>query len=94
VALTPSSWYTKVGTSLTFQATVNSYSGAGAPKATGNVVFSDGSTSLSTVPVDGNGQASFSTSSLSAGSHTITASYSNGTNYGTGSGNVTITVAQ
>jgi len=94
VALTPSSWYAKAGTSLTFQATVNSYSGAGAPKATGSIVFSDGSTPLATVSVDGNGQASFSTNSLSAGTHTITASYSNGTNYGAGSGSVTITVAQ
>jgi len=94
VALTPSSWYAKVGTNLTFEATVNSYSGAGAPKATGSVTFSDGPTPLVTVPVDSNGQASFSTSSLSAGSHTIAATYSGGENYGTGSGSATITLAQ
>jgi hypothetical protein len=94
VSVTPSSWYAKAGTSLTFQSTVNSYSGAGAPKATGSVSFSDGSTQLATIPVDGNGQASFSTSGLAVGSHTITAIYSNGTNYATGSGTATITVAQ
>jgi len=94
VAVTPSSWYMKVGTNLTFQATVSSYTGAGAPKATGSVSFSDGSTLLTTVPVGSNGQASFSTSSLSTGSHTITAIYSNGANYSTGSGSATITVAK
>jgi uncharacterized protein len=94
VAVSPSSWYAKAGTSLTFKATVNCYSGAGAPNATGSVTFSDGSTPLATVPVDAKGQASFSTSGLAAGSHAITATYSNGTNYATGSGTATITVAQ
>lgn len=94
VAITPSSWYAKVGTSLTFKVTVNSYSGAGTPKATGNISFRDGNTPLATVPVDGNGQAGFSTNSLAAGSHTITATYSNGTSYSTGSGSATITLAK
>jgi uncharacterized protein len=93
VAVTPSSWYAKVGTNLVFQVTVTSYS-AGAPNTNGSVLISDGSKPLATVPVDANGQASFSTTSLSAGSHIITATYSNGTNYSTGAGSATITLAQ
>ncbi|WP_420238200.1 Ig-like domain repeat protein [Telmatobacter bradus] len=93
VALTPSTWYTSVGSSITFQAAVSSWS-AGAPNSTGSVSFYDGSTLLATAAVDGSGTASFSTASLSAGSHTITATYAGGTNYATASGNVTITLAQ
>ncbi|HEY1743421.1 MAG TPA: Ig-like domain repeat protein [Granulicella sp.] len=92
VAVVPSNWYPKAGTNLTLRATVNSYTGAGAPKAIGSVSFTDGSTLLGTVPVDGNGQASFSTSNLSPGIHTIIATYSNGANYATGSGSDTIIV--
>jgi len=73
---------------------VLSYTGAGAPKSIGSVSFRDGSTVLATVPVDANGRASFSTSSLSVGIHTITATYSNGTNFSTGSGTATITIAR
>jgi hypothetical protein len=43
------------------------------------VTFKEGATILATVPVDGTGHASFSTSSLSLGSHTITAEFT-GTN--------------
>jgi hypothetical protein len=92
VALTPSTWYAHVGTTFTFQAAITSWS-AGPPKATGTVSFKDGSTPLATVPVDNNGKASFSDGALSAGSHTITATYANGVNYASGSANVTITVA-
>ena len=42
--------------------------------ATGNVAFMDGSTTLGTAALGG-GIAAFSTSSLAAGSHTLTASY-------------------
>jgi len=51
--------------------------GAGTP--TGTVTFSDGGTSLGSGPlsvVAGKAQATFSTSSLATGAHTITASYS------------------
>lgn len=92
VSLTPSSWYAPVNTSLTFQAAVSSWS-VGAPDAAGQVSFYNGATLLSTVPVNATGQASYTTSSLSAGSHTITATYAGGTNYASGSGTATITVA-
>jgi arabinogalactan endo-1,4-beta-galactosidase len=92
VALTPSSWYTKVGSTLTFQAVVTSWS-AGAPNANGSVTFYDGGNLLATVPVNSSGQASYSTSALSTGSHNITAAYANGTNYASGSSSVSITLA-
>ena len=47
---------------------------AGTPS--GTVTFYDGTTPLATVPVDGSGTATFTTSALSAGSHSITATYS------------------
>jgi arabinogalactan endo-1,4-beta-galactosidase len=93
VALTPSSWYTSVGSTLTFQAVVTSWS-AGAPNANGSVAFYDGGNLLATVPVNSSGQASYSTSALSTGSHNITATYANGTNYASGSSSVNITLAQ
>jgi hypothetical protein len=92
VALTPSTWYTTAGSSITFQAAVTSWS-AGAPNANGAVSFYDGSKLLSTVQVNGSGQASYSTSALSAGTHNITATYANGANYASGSTSVSITIA-
>ena len=65
-ALNPSTF----GQSVTFTATATS---SGAP--TGTVIFSDGSTVLAGVPLT-SGQASFSTSSLAGGSHSIIAAYS------------------
>ncbi|MGA2888236.1 MAG: sugar-binding protein [Terracidiphilus sp.] len=91
VALTPSSWYTSVGSSITFQAAVTSWS-AGSPNANGAVSFYDGSNLLSTVQVNSAGQASYSTSTLPAGTQTITATYANGTDYASGSSSVTITL--
>jgi sugar lactone lactonase YvrE len=91
VSLTPSTWYAKAGTSITFQAAVSSWS-AGAPNANGAVSFYDGGTLLSTVPVNGSGQASYTTSSLSADTQTITATYAGGTNYASGSSSVNITI--
>ncbi len=62
------------GESVTFTATVTS---GGSPVTTGTVQFSDGATPLGTpVAVDGSGEATFTTSSLTVGSHTITADYS------------------
>jgi hypothetical protein len=94
VGLTASSRLAKVGASLAFEAAVSSNSGAGSPKATGVVAFKDGPTLLATVPVDANGRAGFSTTGLSAGSHTIIATYSDGTNYATGSDSVTVLVVR
>ena len=59
------------GSPVTF--TVGVTSGAGT--ASGQVNFLDGATVLNTTSLDGNGNASFATSSLAAGAHTITASY-------------------
>jgi sugar lactone lactonase YvrE len=92
VSLTPSTWYTYAGNSITFQAAITSWS-AGAPNDNGQVSFYDGSKLLSTVPVNAGGVASYSTAGLAAASHTITASYAGGTNYASGSGSVTITIA-
>ena len=53
-------------------------SGSGIP--TGTVTFKDGSTLLGTSNIV-NGEASFTTSSLVAGTHTIIASYSGNGNF-------------
>ena len=50
--------------------------GADAGTPSGTVTFSDGATWLATVPLDGSGAATFTTSALSLGSHSITATYS------------------
>jgi hypothetical protein len=60
------------GQPVTFTATVTA-SGGGTP--TGSVTFLDLGTPLGTVPLDSNGQATLTTSSLSAGTHSITAVY-------------------
>ncbi len=59
------------GDAVTFSASVTS--SAGTP--TGTVTFDDGSTQLGTGTLDSSGQANFSTSTLAAGSHSITAAY-------------------
>ena len=53
--------------------------GAGTP--TGTVTFLDGATALGTATLNGGATAIFSTSSLAAGSHSVTASYSGDTNF-------------
>ena len=92
VALTPSTWYTQTGNAVSFNVALSSWS-AGAPGSLGTVSFYDGSTSLATVPVNATGNASFSTSALTAGSHTVTANYSgNATQYAAASNAVTIQI--
>jgi sugar lactone lactonase YvrE len=93
VSLSPSTYYTTVGSSVTFSVAVAS-SSAGPPNATGGVTFYDGSTLLATVPVSSTGTASYATSSLTVGKHAITATYANGANYSSGSSSATITIAQ
>jgi hypothetical protein len=67
---------------VTFTATVHAASGTATP--TGTVAFKDGGTSLGTpVTLNGSGVASFTTSTLSSGSHTITAVYSGDSNFAT-----------
>ncbi len=60
-----------VGQSVTFTAQLSATSGT----PTGTIQFLDGANALSSQLVSGNGSASFTTSSLSVGSHTITANY-------------------
>ncbi|MBF0488033.1 MAG: Ig-like domain repeat protein [Nitrospirae bacterium] len=62
------------GASVTFTAKVTGTS------PTGTVTFKDGTTTLGTASLNSNGQATYSTSSLSAGSHSITAVYGGNTN--------------
>ena len=72
-----------IGQAVTFTATVSS--GSGTPA--GTVTFAEGSTVLaSNVAVDGSGHAVFSTSGLTAGSHTVTATFTGGSGWGNSSG--------
>jgi hypothetical protein len=78
------------GQSVTFTATVTPSTGTGSP--TGSVTFTVDGTAQGPVGMSG-GSASFSTANLSAGSHSITASYNGDSNYSTSSsGTVTQTV--
>ncbi len=52
---------------------------AGTP--TGTVTFMDGSTLISTVPLDASGSASLDISNLGRGQHSFSASYSGDTNF-------------
>jgi len=67
-----------VGQPVTFTSVVTS--AVGIP--TGTVTFSDGGASIGTGNMNGSGQATFSTSSLSAGTHTITAQYGGDASFG------------
>jgi hypothetical protein len=66
------------GQAVMFTATVTP-TNAAPGTATGSVTFKDGPTVLGTIQLDATGHASFSTSALSIGSHTITADFT-GTN--------------
>ena len=59
------------GSSVTFTATVTGV----VITPTGAVTFKDGATTLGSATLDGSGQASFSTGTLTTGSHSITAVY-------------------
>jgi hypothetical protein len=78
--LTPSATTAVQGASLTFSAAVSPASGSGIPS--GVITFADGSTPLSTATLDGAGKASYSTTTLSVGSHSITAAYGGSAAYG------------
>ena len=62
------------GQPVTFTATVASVP-PGSPVPTGMVTFLEGATVLAQVPLNASSTASFTTSNLFAGDHTITASY-------------------
>ncbi|MGO4515407.1 Ig-like domain repeat protein [Terriglobus sp. 2YAB30_2] len=62
---------------------------------TGTVTFYDGATLLNTVTLPANGVAPLITTSLSVGSHTLSAIYNGSTNYATSNSNITpVTVRQ
>lgn len=77
--LTTSNASVALGTSVTFTATVT-----GVPNSTptGNVVFKDGTNTLGTVALNGLGVAAFTTSTLTTGTHSITAVYQGDNDYG------------
>ena len=73
------------GHSITFTATVSvNAPGTGTP--TGMVSFLDGTNQIGLGTVNGSGIASISTSALTVGNHTITASYSGDSNFAASSG--------
>jgi len=73
------------GQAVTFTASVNGPSGGGTP--TGNVNFLDNGVMISTSPLNG-GVATFTTSSLSVGSHPVTAVYAGDANFSPSTSNV------
>jgi hypothetical protein len=79
------------GETVTLTATVSANDPSlGTP--TGSVSFYDGSTLLGTVAVDGSGVATLTVSSLSAGSHTITAVYNGDSTFGSSTDSLTQSV--
>ena len=65
-----------IGQSVTFTATVKASAPSGAPPTpAGTVTFLDGTTTIGTGVLNGSGVATFTTSTLTTGSHNITASY-------------------
>ncbi len=94
LAVTPAATVTTVttsaspatfGTTVTFSATVTTASGV----VSGTVNFLDGATVLGTGTLNGSGGATFPTTSLTVGSHSITAAFQANTNFTASSGNVT-----
>ncbi|MEO5623291.1 MAG: Ig-like domain-containing protein, partial [Dokdonella sp.] len=75
------------GQNVTFTATV---AGSG-PVPTGTVTFLDGFSTLATTALNGSGIATYSTTALSVGTHSIVAQYNSDSNYG---GSVSSTLAQ
>jgi len=79
------------GTAVTFTATVAGSGGT----PTGTVVFLDGTTTLGTGTLNSSGVATFTTSILTAGVHSITAKYNGSANFaGSTSAAVTETIAK
>jgi len=75
------------GQNVTFTATV---AGSG-PVPTGTVTFLDGFSTLASSPLNGSGVATYSTTLLGVGTHSISAQYNSDANYG---GAVSSTLAQ
>lgn len=64
----------------------------GSPTPTGSVVFRDNGVPLATVSLSGTGLATFSSSSLAVGDHTITATYSGDANFASAGAQISQTV--
>lgn len=79
-----------VGTSLMFTATVTPSGGTGVPA--GTVTFSVDGGAATAVTLNGSGQASYSINTLTAGTHSIAASYSGSTGYTLSSDSYTETI--
>ena len=79
-ALTSSANPSTIGQLVTFTAAVTG-SGGNTTVPTGTVSFLDGTTALGSGPLNGAGQATFSTSSLGAGSHSMTVVYGGDANF-------------
>ena len=80
------------GGSVTFTATVTPGTERGSVAPTGSVYFYDGSTLLGSTAValsGGSYTAAYATTTLTAGSHTITALYGGDSNYASSSGTAT-----
>src|SRR5579871_294667 len=98
VSLTASSTAAPAGATVTLTALVSS--APGAPTPTGTVTFSDGTTTLGSVPVSSDGHATLAIPSTSVpafatGNHSIGAAYSGDTNYSPSSApNLTVTVSK
>ncbi len=90
-ALAASSGSVAVGTSVTLTATVTPTSGT--PTPTGTVTFKDGATTLGTGTLNGSGVATYMTSTLALGSHSLTASYAGDSrNIASASNSVTVVI--
>jgi hypothetical protein len=87
--LTSSANPATVGQKVIFDAAVDATSGSTAP--TGNVVFSVDATDVATVALDA-GAASFHTSTLTVGKHTVKASYQGNSDFASSSAAITQTV--
>jgi hypothetical protein len=78
ITLTSSVIAAVLGDAITFSAATTPAT-SGVP--TGNISLLDGKTLVAILPADGSGAASFNISSLTAGPHSLTASYSGDQNY-------------
>ncbi len=75
LALTSSSNPALTLSPVTLTASVTNVTNAGAAAATGDIVFTEGTTQLGTAALDAGGHASLTLPSLAPGTHTITTSY-------------------
>jgi hypothetical protein len=77
------------GTTVSFTATVSAVA-PGTGVATGTVTFLDGIKSLANITLNSSGKAVFSTSSLTVGTHSMTAKYNGDTNFNTSTSNLVL----